>query len=202
MVLPAAGIRDREVNALLDAAVGIQNLLDRFGWRYCIIGGIALLRWGDARLTRDVDLALLTGFGREDEFTIPLLDAGYVGRIPDAAAFARRNRVLLVTAPNGVPVDISLAALPFEARAVERATHFEFAPGCSLKTCSAEDLLVFKLFAFRPQDLVDVESVASKWGRSLDWAYVEENLAPLAELKETPAIMQKLAGLQRTHERS
>ena len=192
MVHPAAGIRDGKVNALLDAAVGIQNLLDRLGWRYCIIGGIALLRWGDARLTRDVDLALLTGFGREDEFTIPLLDAGYVGR----------NRVLLVTAPNGVPVDISLAALPFEARAVDRATHFEFAPGCSLKTCSAEDLLVFKLFAFRPQDLVDVESVASKWGPSLDWDYVEENLAPLAELKETPAIMRKLAGLQRTHERS
>lgn len=49
-------------------------------------------------------------------------------------AFARRNRVLLVTDPNGVPIDISLVALPFEELTVERATPFEFIPGCSLKT--------------------------------------------------------------------
>lgn len=42
---------------------------------------------------------------------------------------------LRLTVPNGVPVDIFLAALPFEAWAIEkRATHFEFAVGASLKT--------------------------------------------------------------------
>ena len=150
------------------------------------------------RFTRDVDLALLTGFGREDKFIEPLLAAGYQGRVSDPAGFARRNRVLLLTAPNGVPVDIALAALPFEARAIERATEFEFAPGHSLRTCSAEDLLVFKLFAFRPQDLADVESVASRCGNSLDWVYVEEQLTPLAELKETPAIMMTFHRLAAT----
>ena len=62
-------------------------------------------------------------------------------------------------------------------------------PVHSLRTYSAEDLLVFKLFASQPQDLVDVESVASRWGKSLDWVYAEEQLAPLAELKEAPEIM-------------
>jgi hypothetical protein len=184
------------MNPLLDAARQLQDFFEARRWRFCLIGGIALLRWGNPRFTRDVDVSLMTGFGREDDFILPLLDAGYKGRITDAAAFARRNRVLLITAPNGVPVDIALAALPFEAQAVARATPFEFAPGCALRTCSAEDLMVLKLFASRPQDVVDVESVAARLGRSLDWTYVATNLAPLAEAKEDPAIMLELQRLR------
>jgi hypothetical protein len=184
------------MNPLFEAALQLQILVDGWNWRSCVIGGIAVLRWGAARFTRDVNLSLLSGFGREDEYILPLLAAGYGGRIEDAAGFARRNRVLLVTAPDGVPVDVALAALPFEAQAVERATLFEFAPGCSLRTCSAEDLMVLKLFAFRPQDLVDVESIAARQGRSIDWTYVLENLAPLAEVKDEPAIMNTLTRLR------
>jgi hypothetical protein len=121
-----------------------------------------------------------------------LLDAGYRGRISDTVGFALQNRVVLLTAPNGVPVDISPAGLPFEENAICRATLFEYAPGCALRTCSAEDLVVFKLFAFRSQDLADVESVVSLRGDSLDWRYIEDNLSPLAEAKEDPAIMQAL----------
>ena len=184
------------MNSLLDAGVDLQHLLDSWHWRFCVIGGIAVLRWGGARFTRDVDLALLTGFGNEDDYILPLLHAGYTGRIPDVIEFARKNRVLLLTAPNGVPVDVALAALPFEAQAIERATPFEFAPGYSLRTCSAEDLIVFKLFAFRPLDLADVESVAARNGKSLDWSYVLNNLAPLAAAKDEPAIMDKAIWLQ------
>jgi hypothetical protein len=187
------------MNPLLEAALQLQNLLDNWNWQSCVIGGIALLRWGEARFTRDVDLSLLTGFGREDDYISPLLAAGYQGRVENTAGFTRRNRVLLVAAPNGVPVAIALAALPFEAQAVERATFFEFAPGCLLRTCSAEDLMVLKLFAFRPQDLVDVESIAALQGQSLDWAYALENLTPLAEVKDHPAIVNTLARLRRMY---
>ena len=128
-----------------------------------------------------------------------MLNAGYQGRIADTAGFARRNRVLLVAAPNGVPVDIALAALSFEERVIERATFFEFAPRCSLRTCSAEDLIVFKLFASRPQDLVDAESVAARQGRLLNWTYLGESLSPLAEAKGEPAILGRLERLRRTY---
>ena len=131
------------MNPLLEAALQLQNLLDGWNWRFCLIGGMAVLRWGEARFTRDVDLALLTGFGHENDYISRLLDAGYTGRIADPVEFALRHRVLLLTAPNGVPVDIALAALPFEAQAIERATSFEFAADCPLRTCSAEDLIVF-----------------------------------------------------------
>ena len=174
---------------LLAAALEFQTFLDRRQWKFCIIGGIALLRWGEPRFTCDVDVSLLSGFGREEEFIQPIL-AAYRGRLPDAGAFARRNRVLLLDSPDGVPIDIALTGLPFEALMVERASLYEFEAGCSLRTCSAEDLLVLKLFAFRTRDVADVESIVVRQRGRLDWAYVESQLSPLAELKEQKAIME------------
>lgn len=181
---------------LFAAALRLQTLFEQRRWRFCIIGGIALLRWGQPRFTRDVDVTLLTGFGNEDSFILPVLSAGYRGRIQDAEAFARRNRVLLVESPEGVPIDIALGGLPFEERAIGRASPFEFEPGCILTCCSAEDLVVLKLFAFRPRDVADVESIAVRQRGRLDWTYIAEQLAPLAELKDEPAILDKLARLR------
>lgn len=42
-------------------------------WRFCLIGGLALLRWGEPRETVDVDLTLLTGFDNELPFIQALL---------------------------------------------------------------------------------------------------------------------------------
>lgn len=50
-------------------------------------------------------------------------------RFPDTAAFAMANRVVLLRASDGVPIDVALGALPFEDCAVERATDFAYSPG-------------------------------------------------------------------------
>ena len=174
---------------LLAAALELQGFFEARNWPFCIIGGIALLRWGTPRFTRDVDVALLTGFGEEDRFIGPLLEAPYRPRIADAAGFARRSRVLLLETSTGVPLDISLAALPYESLSIERSSLFVFERGCNLRTCSAEDLVVQKLFALRPQDILDAESVVACSHGRLDWFYIETQLAPLAEIKADPAIM-------------
>ena len=80
---------------------------------------------------------------------------------------------------------------------MERSSVFEFAPGCALRTCTAEDLIVLKLFAFRPQDLVDVETIAVRQRGALDWGYMERHLGPLAEIKEWPEIMDALLAQHR-----
>lgn len=185
------------MSALFDAARGLQILLEARGWRFCFIGGIAVLRWGQPRFTRDVDITLLCPFGSEDEVSAPLLSAGYEGRISDAAAFARRNRVLLLQSPDGVPIDIALGALPFEEMLVRRSSFFEFEAECALRTCSAEDLIVLKLFALRPRDVADAETVAIRQGAALDWQYIASNLEPLAELKDQPEIMAICEKLRR-----
>jgi hypothetical protein len=176
---------------LFAAAQEVQRFMQERHWEFCIIGGLALTRWGEPRGTGDVDITLLTGLGNEEPFIGDLL-VTFPSRVADAAAFALRNRVLLVQASNGVPVDIALGGFPFEEVAVRRATPFEFAPGVSLMTCSAEDLIVFKAFAAREQDWVDVAGVAVRQGSGLDWAYIEDQLRVLCELKQEPEILDRL----------
>jgi hypothetical protein len=120
------------MTALFQAALDLQAFFQDHRWRFCFIGGIALLRWGEPRVTRDVDVTLLSGFGNEDEFISPLLASSYRSRISDAAAFARKNRVLLLVTEQDIPIDISLSGLPFEELMVDRAGLFEFEPGCGL----------------------------------------------------------------------
>lgn len=184
------------MNDLLDAGRQLQEFCDSQGWRSCFIGGIAVQRWSEARVTRDVDLTLLTGFGNEDHFVEALLSR-FQARNANPAEFARRSRVLLLQSSSGIGIDVSLGALPFEALVVEHSTPFEIAPGLVLRTCSAEDLVVMKLFASRPLDIRDAEGVAIRHGRELDWRYVEEQLRPLAEAKEEPEILQTLARIRK-----
>jgi hypothetical protein len=93
--------------------------------------------WVEPRVTRDVNLTLLTGFGGEDEFLAPLL-AAYPARVENAGDFARRYRVLLLKSPSGVGIDISLGALPFEEALVSRATTSYIGPGIEIRICSAK----------------------------------------------------------------
>lgn len=66
-----------------------------------------------------------------------------------------------------------------------------------MKICSAEDLIVFKAFADRGRDWVDIESVIVKQD-NLDWDYINFQLAPLVELKYAPEILTKLKKLRLT----
>ncbi len=53
---------------LLAAAVDLLTFCSARDWRICVIGGLAVQRWGEPRVTRDVDVSLLTDFGREEAF--------------------------------------------------------------------------------------------------------------------------------------
>src|ERR1035438_10392443 len=72
-----------------------------------------------------------------------------------------------------------------------------FSPGVEIRTCSAEDLVVLKLFAARPLDIRDAEGVVIRQGDDLDWRYIEDQLRPLAEVKQEPEILRTLSRLRR-----
>ena len=61
------------MTAIIQAAADLQAVCDAERWRYCFIGGLAVLRWGEPRQTIDVDLTLLTGFTVEGHYIDVLL---------------------------------------------------------------------------------------------------------------------------------
>jgi hypothetical protein len=185
---------------ILAAAGQVQRFCERQGWRFCMIGGIAVQRWGEPRFTQDVDLTLLTGFGDEERFVEVLLRQ-LTPRRPDARDFALRNRVLLAQTGEGVSVDIALGALPFEERCVARASAWRIDDNTTLTTCSAEDLVVHKTFAGRELDWGDVERVLTRQHGKLNWNQIRTELAPLLELKGAAEAMDKLDRMLATVER-
>lgn len=180
---------------LFHEAHALQQFLRERGWPFCFIGGVALQHWGEPRVTRDLDLTVFTGFGGEVPIVEGLL-ARYSGRRPDARAFALQHRVLLLSTPAGIAVDVALGALSFEADMIERATEVEFEPGVPLRICSAEDLFVLKTFADRLQDRADVVGIARRRGRRLDWDAIITRLTPLAQAKADPAMLKTVRALR------
>lgn len=171
------------MNRLFTAAVRIQQFCDSEAWRSCIIGALAVQRWGEPRLTLDVDVSLLTGFGTEAAFIDRLL-AAFITRRPDAREFALQYRVLLLADDDAVPLDIALAAMPFEERCITRASSYRVAPDTAIRTCGAEDLIVLKAFADRPQDWLDIGGVIARQRHRLDVSLIWDELMPLLHLKD------------------
>jgi predicted nucleotidyltransferase len=176
---------------LFKQALKLAKFLQAHQWRYCFIGGIALQRWGEPRLTRDIDITIITGIGEEETYIDLLLEA-YSPRFPDAKDFALKNRVLLLVTEQKIPIDVALGAVAFEEKLVDRASEFEFLPGLSLRTCSAEDLVVLKAFADRSRDWADIETVLIRQKNLLHWEYIMKELRILCDLKESPEIPGRL----------
>lgn len=179
------------MNGLFEAALEVERFMRQQQWRFCIIGGLAVIRWGQPRATQDVDYSLLTGFGREEEYVDCLL-ARFPGRIADAKAFALTSRVVLAQTKGGVPLDIALAGFPFEEKVIARASPFRFAEGVLLTTASAEDLLILKAFAGREQDWVDVQGIVTRQRNQVDWNYILAELTALSELKGDGESLERL----------
>jgi len=83
------------MNSLFQAASDIQQTMKSRKWLFCFIGGLAVMRWGEIRMTQDIDLCLLCGFGNEEGF-IKALVKQYKSRTEDPLTFAMTNRVLLL----------------------------------------------------------------------------------------------------------
>jgi hypothetical protein len=63
---------------------------------------------------------------------------------------------------------VEALAVPFEVGALAAASDWEAAPGIIVRTCSAEDLVVYKLVAARTRDIGDVEGIVRRQGSRLD----------------------------------
>lgn len=58
-----------------------------------------------------------------------------------------------------------------------------------------------KAFAVRAKDWLDVEGILIRQSRQLDWTYIRRQLKPLAELKESPEMLDELEGRRVEFER-
>ena len=162
-----------------------------------VIGGVAVSMLSKPRTTKDVDVVVW--LPDHEEWRAFLADGkshGIVPRIPDALEFAFGSRVLLLRHEgSGVPIDVSMGALPFEENAVRRATSMEVGD-LRVPLPVPEDLLVMKAVAHRARDIADIESILNAHPH-VDEAWVVSKVREFAEALDSPELVTDLAKLFR-----
>jgi hypothetical protein len=135
--------------------------LEKAGIPYMVIGGQAVLLYGEPRLTKDIDITLGVDLMRLQDV---LSAVGLIGLTPlvDPAIFTRETMVLPCSDPEtGVRVDLIFSFSPYEQLAIGRARIVRLGEA-DVRFASLEDLLIHKLIAGRPRDLEDARIILLK----------------------------------------
>ena len=140
---------------------------------YMIIGGQAVLLYGESRLTRDIDLTL--GIG-PDEFEKIVTLAEKIGlkiSVQNPQEFVQKTFVLPTEdPPSGFRVDFIFSVTPYEKNAIQRAVSKKIGEA-TIKFAGLEDLIIHKIFAGRARDIEDMRNIISK-NPEFDKAYVKK----------------------------
>ncbi len=156
-----SGLGKEKGSRFEQALTELTAFLDGCGAPAAVIGGIAVVAWGFGRSTLDIDVAIAFAPSRVASLLKRMEAAGFEARIPDAAAFARENLVLLMRhSQTGVDVDVSLAQLDFEKDALHHSEQRPFG-SVLIRVPRATDLIIYKMLAARPRDIQDVEELVS-----------------------------------------
>jgi predicted nucleotidyltransferase len=174
---------EKRLEASLQKAIAF---LDEQGYRYAVIGGIAVAQWGFPRATNDVDLKVL----------VPNTDyagvrAAFLRRFPERARpNAPENPFIVAVTIDKVIVDFLLTLPGYEEQIIERAARHDLG-GISAWVCSIEDLIIQKVVAGRDKDWLDLEALLLEQYGKLDENFVEDWLAQFAEALEKPELLTK-----------
>jgi hypothetical protein len=173
-----------------EAAWEIHQVLSERNIPYAIIGGIAVQYWGEARNTKDLDLTVFIP-AEEQEEALRWLIERLSPRREDSIELARNHRIYLTQTSDGFPVDISLGLPGYEEQMIERAVNYRTQTGKLVCMCSAEDLIIHKLIAGRPQDIRDVEGIIIRQAALLDRSYIRSWLTIFAGWLESNDVINR-----------
>jgi len=165
------------VTLLLDLA----DVLRRRRLKWYVFGAQAASYYGRPRMTEDVDVTVRVPEGRLRGLVAALAKATFVPRVDDVEAFVARARVIpFFHRRSSMPLDLVIAADGLEEQFLERAIRVDLG-GVKVPILSPEDVVITKVLAGRPQDLLDVRSILDMREDTLDLRRVRRVLADLDE---------------------
>jgi predicted nucleotidyltransferase len=167
----------------------VASFLQAEGIAYALIGGLAVSVRGQPRMTADVDLVIAADIERALALVASLPQSRFRPLFQDVEEVVTRAFLLpLRHRSTNVKVDVAVGLSGFEQQAVARAEPIELA-GSQVKVATAEDLLIMKLLAGRPQDEQDIRGLLVAQANRLDWDYCLKVGSELGD-----ALGQDLAG--------
>jgi predicted nucleotidyltransferase len=163
----------------------LATALERAAIPYMVIGGQAVLVYGEPRLTRDIDVTLGIDVDRLQE--VRTLAAAIGWQLLVDEQFTRQTMVLpCMAADTGIRVDFIFSFTPYEHQAIARAKTVKVG-STDVRFAAVEDLVVHKVLAGRPRDLEDVKTVLLKQPGA-DCGYIRKWLTQFAAALDQPLV--------------
>jgi predicted nucleotidyltransferase len=161
----------------------VGSELARSGIPYMVIGGQAVLLYGEPRLTRDIDITIGAGIEQLPVLTQSVINMGLKILPERFEEFAKTTYVLpAIDQLTGIRVDFIFSYTPYERAAIERAREIVLKE-TPIKFASVEDIIIHKVFAGRPRDIEDVRAIVIK-NPTLNIQYVQRWLEVFDESSE------------------
>lgn len=145
-----------------------KEILERLGFGWALIGGLAVSARSEPRFTRDVDLAVaVAGDGEAESLIRELQQMGYQVLVVLEQETSGRLATVRCQPPggeeHGVILDLLFASSGIEPEVVRAATVIEAFPGIELPVAGIGELLALKVLARdderRPQDAIDIRAL-------------------------------------------
>ena len=178
--------------AFRDLFLRFYTALETLGVDYFAYGGVTVALWGDPRETQDVDAVAVIQPEECPRLLGALTSAGFHVPPEEAKTFPIDGWIR-VQLP-GRYADVALGRSPFDASALRRrirATVF----GLPIWVVAAEDLVLYKLIAFRFKDLADAEVVLLRQRHRLDLDYLRRWAEEIAQRTGKFEVPRKLEAM-------
>ncbi len=140
------------------------------GIPYMIIGGQAVLIYGEPRITKDIDVTLGVDVDRMAD-VLAVARGLSLAPLVDPVEFAKKTRVLPCQDQSiGLRVDFVFSFSAYEKEALSRTRAIRIGT-TDVFYASPEDVVIHKIVAGRPRDLEDVRGILLK-NPSIDATYI------------------------------
>ena len=165
----------REPLSLAAAVPRVAEVLSQQGHRHALIGGLAVGVWVEPRATKDIDFVVSARVADVDDLCAAMRDAGFDVRAEEVHRLKQSHMTRVwATDSDGEPfmIDLLLDEHPFYDSLLDRSSPQRLAHH-EVSVASPEDLLLLKLVAARPQDVVDAARLVETCGAGLNRAYLD-----------------------------
>ena len=156
-----------------ETIIKIANFLSDLSIPYMIIGGQAVLLYGEPRLTRDIDITLGIDIDKLELILKNLLLYNLKPLPENPSEFVNKTYVLPAEDSDlNIRVDFIFTQTPYERQAINRANKVIIKDKV-INFASVEDLLVHKIFAGRARDIEDARIIYLK-NPDINIKYIEK----------------------------